>query len=98
MVQLINSRSRWLGATFLAIALSMLVLGQTVLSPALQGKAFVFYWLGCFAFTGLAAMMAVIDFFALRRRARMQQREFMEKAFREITNENEPRQSGREFL
>ena len=77
---------RWLGALFPSIALLMLVLGQTVFASSLHNATFIFYWLACFAFTGLAALVAMVDFF-LRRRTRAQQREFLEDTLREIMDQ-----------
>jgi hypothetical protein len=34
--------------------------------------------------TGLAAIMALLDFFSMQRRARSQEKKIMEKAFREM--------------
>lgn len=77
---------RWLGAVFPGIALLMLVLGRTVFASSLHNATFIFYWLACFAFTGLAALVAMVDFF-LRRRTRAQQREFLEDTLREIMDQ-----------
>jgi len=81
---------RWLSGLLLAVAVLMLILGETVLAKSLTGKAFIFYWLGCFVSTGLAAIAAILDFFSLQRRARIQQKEIMEKVFRGVT-EDDPR-------
>lgn len=77
---------RSLGAVFIAAAIGMLVLGQTVLADSLQRDKpfFIFYWLGCFAFTALAALVALLDFVVMRRRIRKQQLEFLENTLREI--------------
>ena len=77
---------RWLGGVLLGHAVLMLILGQTILFQPLQKSkpAFIYYWLGCFAFTGLAAMMAILDFIVVRRRARLQQQEFLANTLREI--------------
>ena len=78
---------RWLGAVFPGSALLMLVLGRTVFASSLHNATFIFYWLACFAFTGLAALVAMVDFFVLRRRTRAQQREFLEDTLREIMDQ-----------
>lgn len=77
---------RVLGAVFLGTAILMLILGETLLAASLQRSRMVFiiYWMGCFAFTGLATLMAVLDMVVVRRRMREQQREFLETTLREI--------------
>ena len=77
---------RSLGGVFIAAAIVMLILGQTVLADSLQGEKtlFIFYWLGCFAFTALAALVALLDFIVMRRRIRRHQLEFLENTLREI--------------
>ena len=77
---------RSLGAVFIVVAIVMLILGQTVLADSLQREKtfFLFYWLGCFAFTALAALVAMLDFVVMRRRIRKQQLEFLENTLREI--------------
>src|SRR5262245_42319756 len=42
---------RWLGAFCLAVAAGMLIWGQTILLPILQGVVFLIYWALCFVFT-----------------------------------------------
>lgn len=72
-----TSRRRRLGVLFLILAGSMLVLGQSWLEPVLRGKAFVYYWLACFAWTGLAMLMALIDIRVIRKRARQDHRQLV---------------------
>jgi len=84
---------RWLSGALLVAALLMLLLGQTILAKSLTGKTFIAYWLGCFVCTGLAAVAAIIDFFSLQRRARIQQKEIMEKVFREAVKDDPNRRS-----
>jgi len=62
----------------------MLVAGQTLLRDHLSQLGFVVYWLVCFAFTFLAMIVAWIDALAIRRRSRVEQREFLEETLREI--------------
>lgn len=93
MAEIRISKIRWLSITLLGIALVMLVLGETLLAKSLSGRRFIFYWLACFVFTGLAAMTALIDFFAVRRRARIYQRELMAEVFSEAEKKKQnPRQ------
>jgi membrane protein implicated in regulation of membrane protease activity len=87
-----DKRRRWLGATFLLAALGMLVAGETLLRSRLGGVAFVIYWLACFVFTGLALLFASLDAAIVRRRARAEQREFLEDTLKEIERERAARQ------
>src|SRR2546425_10748655 len=80
-------RRRWLGALFLAAALAMLILGQTLLEGRLSRAAFVIYWLACFGFTGLAIFMAFLDARALQRRTRDEQRNLMQTTLNEIVTD-----------
>ena len=80
-----DARRRWFGMFFLLLAFGMLVWGQTVLKPRLgQGIAFVLYWLACFAFTGLAILTALLDFWIVRRRSRVAQRELLRKTIDDL--------------
>ena len=76
-------RRRWFGVFFLLIAAGMLIWGQTLLKPYLQGIGFVLYWLACMAFTGLALLTALLDIWAVRRRTREQQRDLLQRIFDE---------------
>jgi len=84
-----DARRRWFGVFFLLIAAGMLIWGQTILKPYLEGTGFVLYWLGCMAFTGLALCTALLDIWAVRRRTREQQRDLLQRIFDEAeSNEN----------
>ena len=76
-----DNRRRWFGVFFLLIAAGMLIWGQTILKPYLEGMGFVLYWLACLAFTGLALLMALLDIWAVRRRTREQQRDLLHRIF-----------------
>ncbi len=76
-------RRRWFGVFFLLIAAGMLIWGQTLLKPYLQGIGFVLYWLACMAFTGLALLTALLDIWAVRRRTRERQRDLLQRIFDE---------------
>ena|ERR1017187_6424520 len=95
-----DARRRWLGAIFLVAALGMLIAGQTVLQNRLGQMGFILFWLGCFAFTGLALVIAVLDFSAVRRRTRKEQLELFENTLKGIEQQKEsksripPGQSG----
>jgi hypothetical protein len=81
-------RRRWFGVFFLLIAAGMLIWGQTILKPYLEGVGFVLYWVACLAFTGLALLTALLDIWAVRRRTREQQRDLLERILDE-TGSNE---------
>ena len=85
-----DARRRWFGVFFLIIAAGMLIWGQTILKPHLEGAGFVIYWLACMGFTALAMLTALLDVWAVRRRTRDQQRELLRKIFdeRESNQEN----------
>jgi len=76
-------RRRWFGVFFLLIAAGMLIWGQTILKPYLEGIGFMLYWLSCLAFTGLALITALLDIWAVRRRTREQQRDLLQRIFEE---------------
>jgi len=82
-------RRRWFGVFFLLIAAGMLIWGQTILKPYLEGIGFMVYWLGCLAFTGLALITALLDIWAVRRRTREQQRDLIQRIFEEAESNEE---------
>jgi hypothetical protein len=91
MLKSADAMRRWLGSFFLAMAFAMLVWGQTVLSPRLKGFGFLIYWMFCFVFTFAAMVAALLDIRATRRRSRMEQRELLTDAFKEIESEKDKR-------
>lgn len=70
---------RWFGNVFLTVAVGMLVAGLTLLEPRLKGFDFIFFWMVCFAFTGLAAVMALWDAYVVRRQSREEQQRLIEE-------------------
>ena len=64
---------RWLGLFCLTMAGGMLIWGQTVLKPLLEGVGFLLYWAGCFLFTFAAIGIALLDMRAVRQRVRAEQ-------------------------
>ena len=82
---------RWLGSFCLAVAAGMLIWGQTVLKPHLSGRAFVLYWLACFAFTVAAIVIALLDMRALRRRNRDEQRKLIQRTLEQLEHERKNR-------
>src|SRR3954471_15355842 len=89
-----NIRYRKRGMTFLCVAISMLVLGETALQHSLSAVAFVIYWTVCFIVTGLAIMFAFLDVAGVQRHARQEQRELLEKTIQDIAQQRQIR-SGR---
>jgi len=74
------------------LAAGMLIWGQTILKPYLEGLWFVIYWLACMGFTALAMLTALLDIWAVRRRTRAQQRELLQHIFDEVEpNQEEER-------
>ena len=87
----LRRRLRWFAAICLGAALAMLIIGQTVLGHRLGPLTFVLYWLSCFAFTCLAMCLAILDAAITRRRAREEQRAFLEQTFGNITPQKKTR-------
>jgi len=88
----VDARRRWFGVFFLMLAAGMLIWGQTILKPYLEGLWFVIYWLACMGFTALAMLTALLDIWAVRRRTRAQQRELLQHIFDEVEpNQEEER-------
>lgn len=79
-----DARRRWFGLFFLVLAAGMLIWGQIILRPYLEGVWFLLYWLLCFIFTGLAIVTALLDVRATRRRTRQEHRELMERTWEDI--------------
>ena len=89
-------RRRWFGVFFLVIAAGMLIWGQTILKPYLEGIGFVLYWLACMTFTGLALLTALLDIWAVRRRTRKQQRDLLQRIFDEEASNEENKTNERD--
>ncbi len=86
-----TTRRRWLGALALLAAVGMLIGGETVLEGKLGGLVFVFYWLVCFALTGLAILIAFLDARALQSRTRREERDLFAATLKEIETEAKTR-------
>jgi hypothetical protein len=74
-----EGRRRKISLALLIISAVMLIAGQTVLKPHLRQQAFVYYWSVCFLFNGLTLLAALLDFRAIRHRARAEQKELIKK-------------------
>lgn len=79
-----DARRRWWGSFFLAGAASLLICGQTVLKPYLEDAGYLLYWLACIAFTWLAILTALLDFWMLRRRSRQERTELVKRTLEQI--------------
>ena len=75
----LDARRRWFGLFFLFVALGLLIWGETILKPHLNGLGFILYWLLCFVFTMLAMLTALLDFWIVRHRTREAQKGLLEK-------------------
>jgi hypothetical protein len=80
---------RWLGAFCLAVAAGMLIWGNTVLLPYLNGIGFIVYWLVCFLFTIASMVIALLDVRAVRRRIRNEHAELVQRTLKEIEQTKE---------
>lgn len=81
---------RWFGLFFLTTAAGMLIWGQTILKPHLEGFIFMVYWLACFIFTFLAIITALLDVRATRQRTEAEQRELLDRTMTEIKTKEKP--------
>ena len=82
-----TARRRLFGALVLALALAMLIAGETVLRGRLNALEFMFYWLVCLVLTGLAIVVALRDLRALRRRNLEEQRNLFQATLKQIATE-----------
>ena len=87
-----TARRRWLGAIVLAIALLMLVLGETALKGKMGDAAFLAYWLICFLFVCVAIVIAFRDVKAVQHELRSEQRSLLESTLKEIEGEAQDKQ------
>lgn len=79
---------RWLGLFCLAVAAGLLIWGQTILKPLLEGLAYIFYWGICFFFTFAAIVIAMLDMRAVRQRTCREQAELIQKTLEKIEAES----------
>jgi len=87
-----TARRRWFGAIVLAVALLMLIFGQTILEGRIKGVVFVAYWLICFIFLGLTFVVAFRDVRAIQNEVRSEQRTLLESTLKDIESEARSRQ------
>jgi len=79
-----RAKRRWLGAAALAMALLMLVAGETVLKGVLKGFVFLGYWAVCMACTVVAMVIAFMDARATQRSVGREQRDLLDSTLRKI--------------
>lgn len=91
-----TARRRWLGASVLAAAVLMLVVGLTALWGRLTNLGFLVYWLACIGLTCLAMLIAFLDARALRERTRREERALLETTLKDIVTDAraKPRRPG----
>ena len=75
---------RLTGSIALAIALTLLIAGQTFLKSYLTGFLYIGYWLVCIVATFLALIVAFLDLRRVRDQSRDQQRELIEKTLENL--------------
>ena len=80
---------RWLGTFCLAVAAGLLIWGQTLLRPYLDGLWFIAYWMACFFFTLAAIGIALLDLRAVRHRIKREQQDLLQRTLDEAKAEKE---------
>jgi len=91
-----KTRRRRFGGICIALAILMLIAGETVLKAKLTGVAVLVYWLTCFILTALAAGVAIIDAARVRSELKAQQRELIEGTLQQIERERRARADSKE--
>jgi hypothetical protein len=81
------ARRRLAGGLLVALALAMLVAGQTVLSGRLSPVEFMVYWLVCLLLTGAAIVAAFLDLRAIQRRNLREQRLLFHSTLEQIASQ-----------
>ncbi len=88
-------RRRIFGAAVLGAAVLLLVLGQTILQPHLNGLGFLIYWLLCLVLTGVAVGVALRDARETRIQVKQERRELLEQTIKDIQEEAARKQRGK---
>jgi hypothetical protein len=71
------------------MAAGLLIWGQTVLKPHLEGLWYLLYWSLCFLFTIAAIFIALLDVRAVRRRTREEQRDLIQRTLQETDSKRD---------
>lgn len=95
MLEGVDVRRRWRGMLCLTVAAGLLVWGQTVLEPVLQGVSYVLYWLVCFGLTLAAILIALLDIRATRRRVRREHQHLLQRVLEELEEQKRKGGGGR---
>jgi ABC-type bacteriocin/lantibiotic exporter with double-glycine peptidase domain len=66
------------------LAVLMLIAGETVLKHKLTGIALLCYWLACFVFTSIAAIVAIKEATRVGIEGRNEQKDLIEETIRQI--------------
>ena len=84
---------RRFGIFCIAVAILMLILGETLMRPLLAHNPMLFlvYWMSCFILTALAAGVAIIDAARVRLESREQQRSLLAETLLEVEREKRER-------
>jgi len=90
-----DRRRRGIGVLFLAFAAGMLIAGETILSARLRESPWltILYWLACFGAVILAMIVALLDFWIVRRRSRAEQRGLVQETLDNIAREKKSREA-----
>jgi hypothetical protein len=91
-----DARRRWLGMVCLGLAAGLLIWGQTVLKPHLEGILYLAYWALCFLLTICAVVIALWDVRVLRNRTRREHRALIERTLEEVEEQRPPRKKNGE--
>jgi hypothetical protein len=73
-------RRRWIGAAFLALAVLLVLAGQTLLKPWLHGLTFIAYWVFCLLCIAAAMFVALLDFRSIARKAQQEHADLLRRA------------------
>jgi hypothetical protein len=92
-----RTRRRRFGLICIAVAIVMLIAGETGLRGKLTNNAMllVIYWMTCLILTALAAVAAIIDAARVRRDSRDEQRSLLEETLQEVEREKQERKKSK---
>ena len=72
------------GGIALLGALVLLIAGETILKPKLEGVGYILYWLACLVLTAVAIGAAFLDVRALRQDTRREHQNLLEDTFKDL--------------
>jgi hypothetical protein len=84
MINSADAMRRWLGMLCLSLAAGMLIWGQTILQPWLDGILFIIFWSFCFLFTTAAIILGLVDLTSIRRRFEQERQNIIHRALEEM--------------